>query len=148
LPQLFGIVEFQILPERARRIGPGLLFLSAVSAIEEGETIENFKLCVERIGGLGFDEDDAEKIVGQAFGWGKQAYWLNKKTDQVPELEQECPCSSYSHIFWGLLVHLHIKVSPLHHCHAFSRLQLNGSLYIYEAWRMKFHGPAFFCPKR
>lgn len=60
----------------------------AVSALEERETVDKFKACTERISGLGFDEEDSERVVGQAFGWGKQAYWLNKKKDQVPNLEQ------------------------------------------------------------
>ena len=60
----------------------------AVSALEEEETKERFKVCTERIAGLGFDEEDSEKVVGQAFGWGKQAYWLNKKKDTIPDLER------------------------------------------------------------
>jgi len=71
--------------------------LIAVSALEEGETMDKFRTCVERIGGLGFAEDDAEKVVGQAFVSGKQAYWLNKKKDQFPELKQVFPCSSDCH---------------------------------------------------
>ena len=66
---------------------------TAVSALEEEETKEKFKVCTERIAGLGFDEEDSEKVVGQAFGWGKQAYWLNKKKDTVPDLERVNICS-------------------------------------------------------
>ena len=44
--------------------------------------------CVNRIEELGLEGADAETVVGQAFGWGKQSYWLNKKKEQVPDLGQ------------------------------------------------------------
>lgn len=40
---------------------------------------------------IGLEGPDAETIVGQAFGWGKQSYWLNKKKDEVPDLEKVRP---------------------------------------------------------
>lgn len=56
----------------------------------QGEDLEKWNTCVGRIEELGFEREGAEKVVGQAFGWGRQAYWLNKKTNQVPNKEQVC----------------------------------------------------------
>lgn len=54
----------------------------------EGETMDKWTTCVNRIEEIGLEGADAETVVGQAFGWGKQSYWLNKKKEEVPELEQ------------------------------------------------------------
>ena len=54
----------------------------------EGETMDKWTTCVNRIEELGLEGGDAETVVGQAFGWGKQSYWLNKKKEEVPSLDQ------------------------------------------------------------
>lgn len=54
----------------------------------EGESLEKWTSCVDRLKELGFEPEKAEQIVGQAFGWGRQAYWLNKKNNEVPEIEK------------------------------------------------------------
>lgn len=60
----------------------------AVSDALSGEKLDQWKTCVSKITELGFEEHEAEIVVGQAFGWGKQSYWLNKKKDLLPDLEQ------------------------------------------------------------
>lgn len=64
---------------------------SAVAEELEGESLAKWKTCVDRVKGLGFEDEKAEQIVGQAFGWGKQSYWLNKKENQVPDEDQVLP---------------------------------------------------------
>lgn len=50
--------------------------------------MEKWTTCVSRIETLGLEGEEAETVVGQAFGFGKQSYWLNKKKEEVPDLEQ------------------------------------------------------------
>ncbi len=59
----------------------------AVGALE-GESLEKWTTCVRRIEEIGLEGADAETVIGQAFGWGKQSYWLNKKKDQLPDMKQ------------------------------------------------------------
>jgi len=88
LPHSLPIVKLPRRVRQRREVSSAASIKEKVSALEERETVDKFKACTERISGLGFDEEDSERVVGQAFGWGKQAYWLNKKKDQVPNLEQ------------------------------------------------------------
>ena len=54
----------------------------------EGESLEKWTACVEKVTNLGLEEEQAEKAIGQAFGWGKQSYWLDKKKKEVPKPDQ------------------------------------------------------------
>lgn len=54
----------------------------------EGESLDKWNSCVEKVQGIGIEGEDAEKAVGQAFGWGKQSYWLKKKKNEVPDPEK------------------------------------------------------------
>ena len=58
---------------------------SALAAKDEleGDSLDKWNTCVASVSGIGLDEEKAQKAVGQASGWGKQAYWLDKKKDQV-----------------------------------------------------------------
>lgn len=68
-----------------------MCFANVVGDALEGESLEKWTSCVGRVEELGLESPEAETVVGQAFGWGKQSYWLNKKKDQVPDLEQVTP---------------------------------------------------------
>ena len=79
------------------------LQISAFAAKDEleGDSLEKWNTCVASVSGIGLDEEKAQKAVGQAFGWGKQAYWLDKKKDQVPDPEQVSKDTNYtSYIFY------------------------------------------------
>lgn len=65
--------------------------LNAAKQELEGESLDKWKTCVEKIEDFGLEEEKAEKAVGQAFGWGKQSYWLKKKKNEVPNPENVSP---------------------------------------------------------
>jgi hypothetical protein len=37
-----------------------------------------------QVAGLGFSEEEADKLLARAFGWGTQAFWRNERVDVVP----------------------------------------------------------------
>lgn len=43
---------------------------------------------LEKVRGLGFEDEEAEKIVRKAFGWAGQAYWRKSKVKESPNAEQ------------------------------------------------------------
>ncbi|KAK9816482.1 hypothetical protein WJX72_000822 [[Myrmecia] bisecta] len=42
----------------------------------------------ERVQSLGFDAEEAEKMMVKAFGWGSQVYWRKSKVEEVPQLDK------------------------------------------------------------
>ena len=39
------------------------------------------------ISGLGMDEEQADKCMVRAFGWGAQSYWRESKVEEIPKFE-------------------------------------------------------------
>ena len=37
---------------------------------------------------LGFDDDEADKVMQKGFGWGKQDYWRNEKVREIPDMDE------------------------------------------------------------
>jgi hypothetical protein len=37
---------------------------------------------------LGFDDDEADKLMQKGFGWGKQDYWRNEKVREIPDMDE------------------------------------------------------------
>ena len=44
----------------------------------------------EALQGLGFPEEEAEKLLRRAFGWTTQVWWRDSKVCEVPEPGQVC----------------------------------------------------------
>ena len=37
---------------------------------------------------LGFDDDDADRVMQKGFGWAKQDYWRNEKVKEIPDMDE------------------------------------------------------------
>jgi hypothetical protein len=56
-----------------------------------GEDTEQWQSSRQRILDLGFDDEEAEKILRKAFGWASQGYWRKSKVKEVPSVGQVSP---------------------------------------------------------
>ncbi|BDA48011.1 hypothetical protein COCOBI_11-2680 [Coccomyxa sp. Obi] len=60
---------------------------ATTEAIEDelvGEDAQRWRSSVQRLHDLGFDEEEAEKILRKAFGWAGQGYWRKSKVKEIP----------------------------------------------------------------
>ena len=37
---------------------------------------------------LGFDDDEADRVMQKGFGWAKQDYWRNEKVKEIPDMDE------------------------------------------------------------
>ena len=37
---------------------------------------------------LGFDDDEADRVMQKGFGWAKQDYWRNEKVNEIPDMDE------------------------------------------------------------
>ena len=37
---------------------------------------------------LGFDDDNADRVMQKGFGWAKQDYWRNEKVKEIPDMDE------------------------------------------------------------
>ncbi len=54
----------------------------------EGADKEQWQQCQERLKGMGFEEEETDKLLRKAFGWAGQGYWRKSKVNEVPTQEQ------------------------------------------------------------
>ena len=57
-----------------------------------GADLKQWQRCEEQLKELGFEEEEANKLLRKAFGWAGQAFWRKSKVREVPSEEQVCPC--------------------------------------------------------
>ena len=56
----------------------------------EGADREQWQKCQEKLKGMGFEEEETDKLLRKAFGWAGQGYWRKSKVNEVPSQEQVC----------------------------------------------------------
>lgn len=54
----------------------------------EGADLQQWEECQAVIKDLGFEEEEADKILRKAFGWAGQGFWRKSKVKEVPAQEQ------------------------------------------------------------
>ncbi len=78
-----------------------LTLRSSTEATEDelvGEDAQQWRSSVQRLHELGFDEEEAEKILRKAFGWAGQGYWRKSKVKEIPSDGQVIPPITVLHM--------------------------------------------------
>jgi hypothetical protein len=52
------------------------------------EDVASWESCKSLVMDLGLDEENAERSLVKAFGWGPQNYWRKSKVEEVPSVEE------------------------------------------------------------